>query len=124
MTWLPDDPAVRAWLQLARSDLRVAAVAADLEPAEWHIVCFLAQQAGEKALKALLEASDQPIPRTHDLVLLAEHLNDTSILEHVLDDAIVLKDMGSCRATPTRNSWRRRKKAGWRWRPRGAWWIA
>lgn len=49
---LPDSAAVNAWREFARADLRVAQVVAGLEPPEWHLVCFLSQQAGEKALKA------------------------------------------------------------------------
>ncbi len=65
-----DAPSVGAWLALAESDLRIARLVLPLTPPEHHAVCFHAQQAGEKALKALLEAGNQPIPRTHDLALL------------------------------------------------------
>jgi HEPN domain-containing protein len=34
------------------------------------VVCFHCQQASEKYLKALLQESGDPVPRTHDLVAL------------------------------------------------------
>ncbi len=83
---LPDSAAVNAWRELARADLRVAQVVAGLEPPEWHLVCFLSQQAGEKALKALLEALRQPVPRSHDLVLLSERLQ-TALPAHEIAEA-------------------------------------
>lgn len=69
-----DDPAVTAWTALAESDLRVAVRELAAQPPEWHQVCFHAQQAGEKALKAVLEALDMPVPLTHDVARLARLL--------------------------------------------------
>lgn len=45
---LLERPEVQAWWALSGSDIRVAAVVAQLDPPEWHLVCFLAQQAAEK----------------------------------------------------------------------------
>lgn len=59
----PDDP--REWLRRARSNLALArsrshgVVLEDL--------CFEAQQAAEKAVKAVLMARGLDVPRTHDL---------------------------------------------------------
>ncbi len=70
----PDAPDVGAWLAKARTDLRmVQMVFAGGEPM-WDQVCFHAQQAGEKALKALLTALGEAVPRTHDLVRLVQLL--------------------------------------------------
>ena len=69
---MPDDAArledAQAWLAKASLDLR----AADLELrtpdlALWGDVTFHAQQAAEKALKALLAWHDQPFRKTHSI---------------------------------------------------------
>lgn len=54
------------WLAKAASDLTAARslVAAD---ASYDAACFHAQQAAERALKAILAFADAPIPRTHNL---------------------------------------------------------
>ena len=67
----PDDPRLedaRAWLARAELDLR----AADLELRNpeaglWADVAFHAQQAAEKALKALLASRDVPFRKTHSI---------------------------------------------------------
>jgi HEPN domain-containing protein len=56
----------RAWLAKAGSDLAAARLLLEVHgPAD--IVCFHAQQAAEKLLKAILASSERPIPRTHNL---------------------------------------------------------
>ena len=65
---------VRGWLEKARRDLNTAVK--ELKAAEpfTDIVCFHAQQAAEKYLKAYLTWQESDFPRTHaleDLVLLA-----------------------------------------------------
>jgi HEPN domain-containing protein len=70
----PDEEAkasAESWLEYATRDLRAASVLSG-EPDLSGAACFHAQQAAEKALKALLAwLSDEDIPRTHDLL----HLN-------------------------------------------------
>jgi HEPN domain-containing protein len=66
-------------LTAARSDIRAAkALAADADQSN-DVIGFHAQQAVEKAIKAVLVASGIEIPRTHDLRflldLVAPHLN-------------------------------------------------
>ena len=85
---------VLAWWQLAQTDLRVAKVVVAVDPPAWAIVCFLAQQAGEKGLKAVLEALELSIPRTHDLTTLVDLLPDGCATEALVDDAIRLSDYG------------------------------
>lgn len=62
----------RRWLSKARTDLALATVVLekgpDMDP--W-VCCFHAQQAAEKALKALLVARGTEPPYTHDLGALA-----------------------------------------------------
>ncbi len=57
----------RRWLAYARSDIEAAEALlqqADTFPRQ---VCFLAQQAAEKAIKAGLIFAGVPVPRSHDL---------------------------------------------------------
>ncbi len=85
---------VNAWWQLAQTDARVAQLVMDTSPPAWHLVCFLSQQAGEKAIKALLELHHQPIPRSHDITLLVELSRADVAIDGVLDDAILLSGYG------------------------------
>ena len=93
MKWL-DRAEVQAWWALSASDLRVARVVLDLAPPEWHVACFHAQQAAEKALKALLEAHEFPVPRTHDLALLVQRLSVVGPTHEVVEPAIRLSIHG------------------------------
>lgn len=68
-----------AWLQHARSDFALA----EAPPAQGVLLealCFHLQQAVEKAMKAVLlfETGETP-PRSHDLVLLLDLVNQSSI---------------------------------------------
>jgi HEPN domain-containing protein len=56
----------RAWLAKADNDRLSARRLLDAG-GPFDAVCFHAQQACEKALKALLASADAPIPRTHNL---------------------------------------------------------
>ncbi len=56
----------RAWLLKAESDLTAAERLVAVE-GPFDAVCFHAQQACEKALKAVLAFADVEIPRTHNL---------------------------------------------------------
>lgn len=56
---------VGGWIAKADSDLLAGQLLSKSGP--YDIVCFHAQQAIEKLLKALLAFYDQPPPRTHDL---------------------------------------------------------
>ncbi len=61
------------WLRYAHSDLELARVG---RPAEvlFEGLCFHAQQAAEKAIKALLIAEGVPPPRTHNIRTLLDLL--------------------------------------------------
>ncbi len=58
---------VREWLVKARNDLRTARLAFDATPPVFDTGCFHCQQAAEKALKALLQWHERPIPKVHAL---------------------------------------------------------
>lgn len=68
----PDDP--REWLRRARSNLALAkARGPDVYLED---LCFEAQQAAEKAVKAVLIRRRQDVPRAHDLTRLISLLDD------------------------------------------------
>jgi HEPN domain-containing protein len=64
----PDDP--REWLSRAQSNLRRARADARLEGVYLEDLCFDAQQAAEKAVKALLIHRGVEFPYVHDLARL------------------------------------------------------
>ncbi|MFN3179767.1 MAG: HEPN domain-containing protein, partial [Thermus sp.] len=61
-----------AWLARAKSNLARARLGRTSPEVAWEDPCFDAQQAAEKALKALLIALGIPFPKTHDLSRLLE----------------------------------------------------
>ena len=67
------------WLNHARSDLNMAEIAKDREDILPEQVCFHAQQAVEKALKAVLLFQKKDFPLTHDLEELADILKTSDI---------------------------------------------
>jgi HEPN domain-containing protein len=70
----PDD-----WLSHAKSDLRLAHLAAGDESVRREQVCFHAQQAAEKAIKAVLLARKIEFPLTHDIEELLEIAQDNGV---------------------------------------------
>ena len=58
---------VDAWIKKAESDFRNIEIVMPAEDAPFDTVCFHAQQAAEKYLKALLTFYGVPFGRTHDL---------------------------------------------------------
>lgn len=67
------------WLRDARGDLALASIAKTPAIRYAHL-CFHAQQAAEKSLKAIFSALDQDIPRTHDLAFLMDNLPATTVV--------------------------------------------
>jgi HEPN domain-containing protein len=63
-------PDVSRWILFAEADLRAAQLLSLDSDVPGRIACFHAQQAAEKALKALLVANNIPFRKTHDLVVL------------------------------------------------------
>lgn len=71
----PDADIVGDWMAKARADLKSARqLLSFANDADTCAVCFHAQQAAEKSLKALLLQSNLDPPRTHDLSALVELL--------------------------------------------------
>jgi HEPN domain-containing protein len=64
---------VQAWIDDAKSDLALAAVRKTKRIRYEHL-CFHAQQAAEKAVKAVLVACGGSVPRTHDIAFLLDQL--------------------------------------------------
>jgi HEPN domain-containing protein len=69
----PDDP--REWLNRARSNLAQASIR--LPEVYLEDLCFQAQQAAEKAIKAVLIARRIPFPYVHDLARLLTLLEES-----------------------------------------------
>jgi HEPN domain-containing protein len=87
------------WLRHARSDLAYAR--APLPPdALWEGLCFHAQQAAEKSIKAVLVAHRLEVPRTHNLKTLLEHLPPTVSIPTAVEAAVVLTDYLCCIGIP------------------------
>lgn len=74
----------RAWLAKADSDLTAARRLLE-HPGPYDAVCFHAQQAAEKALKALLAFTNAPQPRTHNLEDLQALCLSTPAAEQLID---------------------------------------
>ncbi len=67
---IPGSP--QEWLSHAKSDLRLAHLAATDELVRREQACFHAQQAAEKAIKAILVLGGIEFPLTHDIEELLE----------------------------------------------------
>ncbi|WP_338826427.1 HEPN domain-containing protein [Neomoorella thermoacetica] len=58
------------WIAKAKGDYRVASREKSRKLPVYDAICFHAQQFVEKYMKAVLQESDIPFPKTHDLLLL------------------------------------------------------
>jgi len=64
---------VREWVEKAEADVRTAEREVCVEEGpNWDAVCFHAQQAVEKYLKAILQQNNIPFPKVHDLAILLD----------------------------------------------------
>jgi HEPN domain-containing protein len=66
----------RRWMAYAKSDLDAANTLLESKDFFTRQVCFFAQQAGEKALKAILVFLEIPFPQTHDLDRIRELITE------------------------------------------------
>ena len=81
---------VRDWLGRAESSLSLARQPKP-EQAHWADLCYLAQQAAEKAIKAVYRSLDQPFRFTHSLEELGLGLRDAGVdLPDAVREAVVL----------------------------------
>ncbi len=83
---------VRAWTAKAESDLKAAHLLLQVEDAPFDVICFHAQQAAEKYLKAALTCHSVPFPKTHDLESLLRLFPATSSARSELTDLSELTD--------------------------------
>lgn len=67
------------WMQFAESDLRLARLAVQDQSIRPEQVCFHAQQAAEKAIKAILRSLHADFPLTHDIELLLRLAGEAGI---------------------------------------------
>jgi HEPN domain-containing protein len=94
----PESPA--DWLRYAYSDLELARVG---RPAKvlFEGLCFHAQQAAEKALKAALIAKGVPAPKTHNIRTLLDLLPPDVIPPKEVEDAASRTDYAVMSRYPT-----------------------
>ena len=80
------------WLRHARSDLALASAVGPVGDILAETLCFHAEQAAEKALKAVLVNVGTEFPRTHSLRLLMDLLPPAIRANPVLESAVALTD--------------------------------
>ena len=80
----------RAWLDRSKSSLSLARQPKP-DQAHWADLCYLAQQAAEKAVKAVYRLREQPFRFTHSLEELGRGLEEAGVdLPDVVREAVVL----------------------------------
>lgn len=79
------------WLRHAKSDLDLAGIDKP-QDVLWESLCFHAQQAAEKALKALLVHNGIEIPRTHNIRILIEMIPREIRIPDLVEAAAMLTD--------------------------------
>lgn len=83
---------LREWVIKAENDLLAAAHTLKLgRKAPTEVVCFHTQQCAEKYLKSLLVLCGLDVPKTHDLVALAQRLPNGQRRALPMDGLIVLR---------------------------------
>jgi HEPN domain-containing protein len=93
----PDDP--RAWLRVAQEDLALAG--ARVSGVGFALLCFHAQQAAEKAVKAVLLRRQVRFPYTHDIGHLLDLCRSAGVsVPHDVTDADMLTDFATISRYP------------------------
>ena len=69
------------WMKKAEHDFKSAKIILSSGEEIYDSVCFHAQQVAEKALKALFTARHIEFPKTHNLLLLSNLLQDADLLK-------------------------------------------
>ena len=85
------EPAFEIWLQRARSNLAIARTGKQTNVI-LEDLCFEAQQAAEKTLKALLLYHGVEPPRTHAFTLLLMHLMEYQEIPDIIREVVDLTD--------------------------------
>ena len=80
-----------AWIRHAKADLALAQVSLP-EDNFYEPLCFHAQQAAEKAVKAVLIINAISFPKTHNIRTLLDLIPKTIVLPTDVDDAASLTD--------------------------------
>lgn len=78
------------WLERARSNLARAKVGQLFPEIMYEDLCFDAQQAAEKALKALFVVAGWQVPRSHDITRLLRKLAERYIIPEEVQKAAAL----------------------------------
>ncbi|MCH8343745.1 MAG: HEPN domain-containing protein [Planctomycetes bacterium] len=82
-------PSSREWVDKAEEDYRLMDAAGGLDPPAYDGLCFHAQQAAEKYLKAVLAERVTRFPKVHDLTRLLDlidpAINELTVMRADLD---------------------------------------
>jgi len=79
------------WIKYAVSDLELARI--PLPPGVlWEGLCFHAQQAAEKALKAILVSHSVPVHKTHNIGILIDLLAEHFFIPESIEESVSLTD--------------------------------
>ena len=70
---------ISEWLKRAKSNLERARAENTSDEILYEDLCFDAQQAAEKSLKALLVRLDKPFPKTHSIGMLLKLIEETGV---------------------------------------------
>jgi HEPN domain-containing protein len=82
----PQREEAERYLRLARRDETAFLALLDAPSVDFSVACFHAQQAGEKALKAVMCLHGVEFRRTHDLEALAGQLSDAGCVPAIAVD--------------------------------------
>ncbi|MFZ5922174.1 MAG: HEPN domain-containing protein [Chloroflexota bacterium] len=80
----------KRWISFAEKDLSAASVLLDSGEFFPRQICFLAQQAAEKAIKAVLVFEEVDFPKNHDLDRLRDLIPDGWIVKGTFPDLAAL----------------------------------
>ena len=92
----------KKWLNFANADYSVALFIQNHHPVPIEIICYHCQQAGEKALKAVLAYHNKEIPKTNDLYKLLELCEQhyTTIKSGLSEQAVSLSNLATITRYP------------------------
>jgi HEPN domain-containing protein len=84
---------VKEWIELAESDFELARKGKLSKKVRYETLCFHAQQAAEKAIKAVLVFHNKPFPRTHSIEHLLKILKqEKMVVPRIVEKAQSLTD--------------------------------